>query len=116
MCFRNSSSSGGSHQNGFVSAPEVKVIMIILCCFIIFGIIALANVSITVRNGDIILFKLLVCFTCQAANYNGTNTCPGERDELESYHISLNYKCCFLLFAGFNPLVKQFKSSISNPS
>jgi len=66
------------------SVPEVKI-LIITCYFIVFGITSLVNISFTVRNGDIILFKLLVYFTCQTAGYNGTDTCVGERDELESY-------------------------------
>ena len=79
------------------SVPEVKV-LIISCYFIIFGITALVNVSITVRDGDIAMFKLLVYFTCQAAGYNGTDTCAGERDDLESHlKPELNAATYFLL-------------------
>jgi len=59
---------------------------------------ALVNLSISVRDADIILDKLFAYFTCQAAGYNGPDTCATERDELESYlKPELNAITYFLL-------------------
>ena len=59
---------------------------------------ALVNLSISVRDADIILDKLFAYFTCQAAGYNGPDTCATERDELESYlKPELNAVTYFLL-------------------
>ena len=55
------------------------------CYFIVFGITALINVSISARDLDIILEKLFIYFICQSTGYNGPDTCGKERDELEYY-------------------------------
>ncbi|XP_065890388.1 uncharacterized protein [Dysidea avara] len=66
------------------SVPEVKILML-SCYFIVFGITALINVSISARDLDIILEKLFIYFICQSTGYNGPDTCGKERDELEYY-------------------------------
>jgi len=73
-------------------------ILILSCYFAVFGIIALINVSISIRDADIILDKLFAYFTCQAAGYRGPHTCAAERDDLESYlKPELNGATYFLL-------------------
>ena len=46
---------------------------------------ALINLSISIRDSDIILDKLLNYFTCQARGYSASNTCYTEYEELDSY-------------------------------
>ena len=43
------------------------------------------NLSISIRDRDIVLDKLLEYFACQARGYNDDNTCYAEYEELESY-------------------------------
>jgi len=66
------------------NVPEIKILFL-SCYFVVFGVITLINVSIGIRDSDIILDKLFIYFTCQAAGYNGPDTCVKERDDLESY-------------------------------
>ena len=64
----------------------------------IFGIVALINLSISIRDADIILDKLLDYFACQARGYNVNNTCDIEYEELDSYlKPELNAITYFLL-------------------
>ena len=51
----------------------------------IFGIVALVNLSISIRDADIILDKLLDYFTCQARGNSTNNSCDVEYEELDSY-------------------------------
>ena len=44
----------------------------------------LINLSISIRDADIVLDKLLNYFACQARGYNDGNTCYAEYEELES--------------------------------
>ena len=44
----------------------------------------LINLSISIRDADIVLDKLLDYFACQARGYNDDNTCYAEYEELES--------------------------------
>ena len=54
--------------------------------------------SISIRNGDIILDRLLDYFTCQARGYSDDNTCYAEYEELEShYKPELNITTFILL-------------------
>ena len=56
------------------------------------------NLSISIRDGDIVLDKLLEYFACQARGYNDDNTCYAEYEELESYlKPELNSATYFLL-------------------
>ena len=66
------------------SVPEVKI-LILSCYFIIFGITALINYSISIRDVDIILDKLLDYFACQAYGYSADHTCSAEYEKLRSY-------------------------------
>ena len=58
-------------------------ILLLSCFFIIFGITALITLSITIRDADIILKRLVDYFACQARGNNDNNTCYEEYDELE---------------------------------
>ena len=59
---------------------------------------ALINLSISIRDADIILDKLLDYFYCQAKGYSASNTCYAEYNELESYlKPELNSTTYFLL-------------------
>ena len=59
---------------------------------------ALVNLSISIRDADIILDKLLDYFACQARGYNDDNTCYAEYKELESLlKPELNSATYFLL-------------------
>ena len=59
---------------------------------------ALINLSISIRDADIILDKLLEYFTCQARGYSDRNTCYAEYEELDSYlKPELNSATFFLL-------------------
>ena len=60
-------------------------ILILSYYFIIFGIIVLITLSYSIRDGDIILDKLLDYFACQARGYDNDNTCYAEHEELESH-------------------------------
>ena len=66
------------------TVPEVKI-LILSCYFIIFGIVALINYSISIRDSDIILDKLLDYVACQAYGYSADYTCHAEYDRLRSY-------------------------------
>ena len=58
----------------------------------------LINLSISIRDWDIILDKLLEYFACQAMGYNDDNTCYAEYEELDSYlKPELNSGTYFLL-------------------
>ena len=58
----------------------------------------LITLSISIRDGDIVLDKLLEYFACQARGYNDDNTCYAEYEELESYlKPELNSATYFLL-------------------
>jgi len=68
------------------------------CFFIIFGVVALINLSISIRDTDIILDRLLVYFACQAKGYNADNTCSAEYNNLEMVlKPELNTATYFLL-------------------
>lgn len=69
------------------SVPEVKI-LILLCYFIIFGIITLINISITNRDSNVILDRMLDYFDCQARGSSADNMCSEEFDELDSYSKS----------------------------
>ena len=58
----------------------------------------LINLSISIRDGDIILDKILDYFACQARGYNDDNTCYAEYEELD-LHLKpeLNSATYFLL-------------------
>ena len=59
---------------------------------------ALVNLSISIRDSDIILDKLLNYFACQARGYSASNTCYAEYEELDSYlKPELNSATYFLL-------------------
>ena len=60
-------------------------ILILSCYFIIFGIIALTNYSIDIRDVDITLDALLNYLACHAIGYNANHTCYEEYDELRSH-------------------------------
>ena len=58
----------------------------------------LINLSISIRDSDIILDKLLNYFACQARGYSASNTCYAEYEELDSYlKPELNSATYFLL-------------------
>lgn len=58
----------------------------------------LINLSISIRDSDIILDKLLGYFRCQATEYSTNNQCYESYDELESYlKPQLNSATYFLL-------------------
>ena len=59
---------------------------------------ALVNLSITIRDADILLDKLLNYFACQARGYSASNTCYAEYEELDSIlKPELNGATFFLL-------------------
>ena len=59
---------------------------------------ALINLSISIRDADIILDKLLNYFACQARGYSASNTCYEEYEELDFYlKPELNSATYFLL-------------------
>ena len=59
---------------------------------------ALINLSISIRDADVILNKLLDYFACQAIGYSANHTCYAEYDELESHlKPELNSGTYFLL-------------------
>ena len=59
---------------------------------------ALINLSISIRDADIILEKSLDYFACQARGYNDDNTCYAEYEEMESLlKPELNSATYFLL-------------------
>ena len=59
---------------------------------------ALINLSMRIRDADIILDKLLDYFACQARGYSDSNTCYAEYEELDSYlRPELNSATYFLL-------------------
>ena len=59
---------------------------------------ALINLSISIRDSDVILDKLLNYFACQARGYSASNTCYVEYEELDSYlKPELNSATYFLL-------------------
>ena len=59
---------------------------------------ALINLSISIRDADIILDKLLNYIACQARGYSTSNTCYEEYEELDSYlKPELNSATYFLL-------------------
>ena len=59
---------------------------------------ALINLSISIRDADIILDKLLNYFACQARGYSTSNTCHEEYEELDSHlKPELNSATYFLL-------------------
>ena len=66
------------------SVPEVKI-LILSCYIIIFGIVALINLSISIRDLNIFLDSLLDYFACQARGYSASNTCHEEYEEFEKY-------------------------------
>lgn len=79
------------------SVPEVKI-LILSCFFIIFGIVALVNLSIGIRDSDIISDKLFAYFICQARGTIGNNTCYEEYDEFEMHlRPELNTATYFLM-------------------
>ena len=83
------------------NVPELKILFI-SCYFVIFGVIALVNVSIGIRDSDIILDKLLIYFTCQAAGYSGPDTCSKERGDLES-HLKPELNAATYILLGLIP-------------
>ena len=60
-------------------------ILILSCYVILFGISALINYSISIRDADITLDRLLDYFACQASGYSADHTCSAEYDRLRSY-------------------------------
>ena len=60
-------------------------IIILSCYVILFGISALINYSISIRDADITLDRLLDYFACQASGYSADHTCSAEYDRLRSY-------------------------------
>ena len=79
------------------SVPEVKI-LILSCYFIIFGIIALINFSISIRDSDILVDKLFAYFVCQARGTNNNNTCYEEYDKLKMIlRTNLNIATYFLM-------------------
>ena len=81
------------------SVPEVKI-LILSCYFIIFGIIALVNFSVSIRDSDIQEDRLLAYFVCQARGTNNNNTCNEEYDEVQmilSLRETLNNAVYFLM-------------------
>ena len=59
---------------------------------------ALINLSIGIRDLNIILDKLLNYFACQARGYSASNTCYEEYEELDSYlKPEVNMATYFLL-------------------
>ena len=72
-------------------------ILILSCYFIIFGITVLVNLSITIRDGDVVLDESLAYFACQARGYDDENTCYAEYEELESYLMPELYSATFFL-------------------
>ena len=72
-------------------------ILILSCYFIIFGITVLINLSINIRDGDVILDKILAYFACQARGYDDENTCYAEYEELGSYLMPELYSATFFL-------------------
>ena len=60
-------------------------ILILSCYVILFGISALINYSISIRDADITLDRLLDYFACQASGYSADHTCSAEYDSLRSY-------------------------------
>ena len=82
----------------FHSVCQNHHILILSCYFIIFGITSLINLSISIRDTDIFLDKLLEYFACQARGYSSSNTCDAEYEEFESYlKPELNSATYFLL-------------------
>ena len=80
------------------SVPEVKI-LILSCYFIIFGIIALVNFSVSIRDSDIQEDRLFAYFVCQARGTNN-NTCNEEYDEVQmilSLRETLNNAVYFLM-------------------
>ena len=65
------------------SVPEVKI-LILSCYFILFGIMALINYSVSIRDADIIVERLLDYFVCQAYGYSADHTCYAEYDRFRS--------------------------------
>ena len=63
------------------SVPEVKI-LILSCYFILFGIMACINYSVSIRDANIILERLLDYFACQAYGYSADHTCHAEYDRL----------------------------------
>ena len=58
----------------------------------------LINLSISIRDSDVILDKLLNYIACQARGYSASNTCNAEYEELDSYlKPELNSATYFLL-------------------
>jgi len=94
------------------SVPEVKI-LILSCYFIIFGIITLVNISITNRDSNAVLHRMLKYFDCQARGSSANNTCSEEYDELDSYSKSeLNGITYFLLcFIPWSNLLFAIKFS-----
>ena len=79
------------------SVPEVKI-LIISCYFIFFGILALISFSLTIRDADAKLEKLLDYFVCHSVGYNANHTCHAEYDAMESIaKPELNSATYFLL-------------------
>ena len=66
------------------SMPEVKI-LILSCYFLIFRIVALINISITNRDSDAVLQRMVEYFMCQTRGFSANNTCSEELDELDSY-------------------------------
>ena len=59
---------------------------------------ALINLSISIRDSDVIVDKLLNYFACQARGYSASNTCYTEYEELDSYlKPELNSATFFIL-------------------
>jgi len=77
-------------------------ILILSCYFIIFGIVTLTNLSISIRDADIILDRLLDYFYCQARGYSANNTCYAEYDKLESY-LKPDLNSATFILLGFVP-------------
>ena len=74
-------------------------ILILSCYFIIFGIIALTNYSIDIKNADIRLNALLNYLACHAIGYNDNHTCHEEYDRLRSHLLPELSSATYILLA-----------------
>ena len=77
-------------------------ILLLSSFFVIFGIVTLVTLSISIRNSEIIVDRLLNYILCQVKGYTNIDSCVAERDELES-HLQPELSSASFLLLGLLP-------------
>ena len=70
-----------SKQPFRIGAAERKS-LIILCYYILLGVVALSGFTVTTRNGTLFANAIAAYWRCESAGLNSENSCDGLRDSL----------------------------------